>query len=64
MACIDFVAITAAYNREPYLALMSVTATDGDLAAGDTSVGLGPVCVFERNSITRAIVSHDDHLYT
>ena len=36
---IDFVAITAAYNREPYLALVLVTVTQGDLAADDTSVG-------------------------
>src|SRR6266851_4086701 len=42
MPCIDFVAITTAYNWEPYLALMPVTATEGDLAAGDTSVGFGP----------------------
>ena len=39
---IDFMALTAAYNREPYLALMPVTVTKGDLAVGDTSVGLGP----------------------
>src|SRR5262245_48269315 len=42
MSCIDFVAITAAYNWEPSLALMPVTATEGDLAAGDTGVGLAP----------------------
>ncbi len=35
-------AVTAAYNREPYLALIPVTATKGDLAVGDTSVGFGP----------------------
>jgi hypothetical protein len=29
-------------NWEPYLALMPVTAKEGDLAAGDTSVGLEP----------------------
>jgi hypothetical protein len=40
--CIDFAALTAAYNREPYFALMPVTAMQGDLAAGDTSVALGP----------------------
>ena len=39
---IDFVAITAAYNWEPSVALMPVRATEGDLAAGDTSVGSGP----------------------
>ena len=39
--CIDFVAITAASNREPYLALMPVTATKDDLAVGDTSVDTG-----------------------
>jgi hypothetical protein len=42
MPGIDFVAITAAYNWEPYLALRPVIATEGDLAAGDRSVGLGP----------------------
>src|SRR5262245_19559220 len=42
MPCIVFVAITAAYNWESYLALMPVTATEGGLAAGDTSVGSGP----------------------
>jgi len=42
MPCIDCVAITAAGNREPYLALMRGTAMEGDLAAGDTSVGFGP----------------------
>src|SRR5215510_10089017 len=42
MPCIDFVAITAAYNWEPYLALMLGTAAKGDLAVRDTSVGLGP----------------------
>jgi hypothetical protein len=35
---IDFVAITAAYNWEPYLALMPVIVTAGQFAAGDTSV--------------------------
>jgi hypothetical protein len=40
--CIDFVTVTVAYNWEPYLALMLVTATEDELAAGDTSVGLGP----------------------
>ena len=39
---IDFMAITAVENWEPYLAHMRVTATEGELAAGDTSVGLGP----------------------
>ena len=48
MPCIDFVAITAAYNWEPYLALMPVTATEGDLAAGDTSVGFGPGSTSQR----------------
>jgi hypothetical protein len=43
MPCLDFVAITAAYNREPYLALMPVTATAGQFAAGNMSVGLGPI---------------------
>jgi len=43
MPCIDFVALTAAYNWEPYLTLMPVTTTKGDLAAGDTSVGFGPL---------------------
>jgi hypothetical protein len=38
MPGIDFVAITAAYNWEPYLALRPVIATEGDLAAGDRSV--------------------------
>src|SRR5215831_8675064 len=47
MPCIDFVAITAAYNWEPYLALMPVTATEGGLAAGDTSVGSGPRCEYK-----------------
>ena len=42
MPCIDFAAITASQNWEPYLALMPVTATQDDFAAGDTSVGLGP----------------------
>ena len=42
MPCIDFVAITATYNREPSLALMLVTAMKDDLAVDDTSVGLGP----------------------
>jgi hypothetical protein len=41
MPHVDFVAITAAYNWEPYLALMPVTATEGDLAAGDMSVDTG-----------------------
>jgi|SoiMetStandDraft_2_1073263.scaffolds.fasta_scaffold74035_1 hypothetical protein len=45
MPHVDFVAITAAYNWEPYLALMPVTATEGDLAAGDMSVGAGPMRV-------------------
>jgi len=36
--CIDFVAITAAYNWEPYLALMLGTAMAIQFAAGDTSV--------------------------
>ena len=45
---IDFVAITAAYNREPYLAPMLVTITKDDLAVDDTSVGFGP----SRASIT------------
>jgi len=40
--CIDFVAIMAAYNWEPYVALMPVTATEGEFAVGDMSVGLGP----------------------
>jgi len=40
--CIDFVAITAAYNWEPYLALMLGTAMAIQFAAGDTSVGFGP----------------------
>jgi hypothetical protein len=35
-------ALTAAYNWEPYLALMLVTATAVQFAAGDTSVGFGP----------------------
>jgi len=39
--CIDFVAITASENREPYLALMPVTAMPGDFAVGDTSVDTG-----------------------
>ena len=43
MPHIDFMALTAADNREPYLALVLVTATQGDLAADDTSVGLGPM---------------------
>jgi hypothetical protein len=42
MPHIDFMALTAAYNREPYLTLVLVTATQGDLAVDDTSVGLGP----------------------
>jgi hypothetical protein len=42
MLHIDFMVFTAAYNREPYLALVLVTATQGDLAADDTSVGLEP----------------------
>ena len=42
MRCIDFMALTAASSREPYLALMPVTAMWGDLAVGDMSVGLGP----------------------
>src|SRR5262245_58989402 len=42
MPRVDFVAITAAYNWEPYVALMPVRATEGDLAVGDTSVGSGP----------------------
>jgi hypothetical protein len=52
MPRVDFVALTAAYNWEPYLALMLVIATEGDLAAGDTSVGLGPM------SRTAEIISH------
>jgi hypothetical protein len=43
MTRIDFMAITAAYNWDPYLALMPVAATRDDLAAGNTSVGLGPI---------------------
>ena len=39
--CIDFVAITAAYNGEPYLALVPVIVTAGQFAAGDTSVDTG-----------------------
>jgi hypothetical protein len=46
MPRVDFVAITAAYNWEPYLALMPVTAMEGDLAAGGMSVGLGPISPF------------------
>jgi hypothetical protein len=42
MLCVDFVALTAAYNWEPYLARLPVTATQDDLAADDMSVGLGP----------------------
>ena len=38
MPHIDFMVFTAAYNREPYLALVLVTATLGNLAADDTSV--------------------------
>ena len=38
---IDFVAITAAYNRQPYLAPMLVTITKDDLAVDDTSVDTG-----------------------
>jgi hypothetical protein len=41
MPCIDFVAIMASYNWEPYVALMPVTAIQGDFAAGDTSVDTG-----------------------
>ena len=44
MAHIDFMALMAAENWEPYLALMLATATAGQFAAGDTSVGFGPVC--------------------
>jgi hypothetical protein len=40
--CVDFMAIMTAGNWEPYLALILVTATGGDFAVGDTSVGLGP----------------------
>jgi hypothetical protein len=39
--CIDFMAIMAADNWELSLALMLVTATEGNLAAGDTSVDTG-----------------------
>ena len=39
---IDFMAIAAAYNGEPYWALMPVIATAGQVAAGTMSVGLGP----------------------
>jgi hypothetical protein len=42
MPCIDFVTLTAAYNRAPSLALMPSIATAGQFAAGNTSVGLGP----------------------
>src|SRR5262245_36000791 len=42
MPRIDFMAITATYNGEPYLTLMPVTATAGQFAAGNMSVGLGP----------------------
>jgi len=45
MPHIDFMALTVAYNREPYLALVLVTATQGDLAVADTSVGFGPYTV-------------------
>jgi hypothetical protein len=55
MPCIDFVAITASYNWEPYLALMPVTAMQGDLAVDDTSVGLGPSQgVFSHCSLRKA----------
>ena len=39
--CVDFMVIVAAYNWEPYVARMPVTATDGDLAVGDTRVDTG-----------------------
>jgi hypothetical protein len=42
---INFMALTAAYNWEPSLALMPVTATAGQFAAENTSVGVGPVWV-------------------
>jgi len=37
----DVTAITAAYNRNPELALLPITATEGDVAVGDTRVGEG-----------------------
>jgi hypothetical protein len=40
-----FVAHTAAYNWEPSLALLLVTATKVDLAVDDTSGGVGPMRV-------------------
>ena len=44
MPCIDFMAITAAYNGEPYLTLRPVIAMQDDFAAGARSVGLEPGC--------------------
>jgi hypothetical protein len=38
MPCIDFMAITATRKWGPYVALMLVTATSGDLALGDTGI--------------------------
>src|SRR5262245_20499075 len=42
MPCIDVVAMTAAYNWDPSVALMPVTATAGDVAAGARRGGVGP----------------------
>jgi hypothetical protein len=44
--CIDFVAITVALNSESHLALVLVTATYGDFAASDMSVGREPIVFF------------------
>src|SRR5689334_17312860 len=42
MPCLDFVAMTTAYNRDPSVALMPVTATAPAATAGARSVGVGP----------------------
>jgi len=39
MPCIDFMTLAVSQNGEPYLALMPVTATAGQFAAGNMSVG-------------------------